>query len=212
MRLLTVVGKKGNVFTTNLDMLVERYLSSGGDSKFVLAHPYYQDNALWFRQGSTRMERADAPSKYMEDRECPDGRLYVKLHGSLHWTDSGEEPVIGLTKREDVLSHNVLRRFWDLFDKSLTASGAKLVVVGYGFNDEFVNEMIVRGISTGDLKLFIWDTMPMLAMMEKLRKVAAGLPEAVAGYCSQSARDRFTVTCPGDWLEYCPDVQAFVAS
>jgi len=209
MRLLTLVEPGGTVFTTNYDLLVERYLAYSDVTNFRLIRPHYIDDGSWFVRGSTSISRLEVPCKVVLDQQTTSARAYIKLHGSLDWCDSGQTPVIGVIKKEDIDDNSVLSRYWDLFRKKVTEPGARLLVIGYGFQDEHINSVLVEGATQGDLKLYIWDTLPMPTMLPRLAAVEPKLAESVVGYCSQSIRDRFPVTLSKYWLSYCSDLESF---
>ncbi len=82
-----------------------------------------------------------------------------KLHGSSNWIDSEGGPllVIGGNKGSAIQSHAVLGWYFEKFREYLSVPDARLCVIGYGFRDSHVNEVIIEAISNSNLKLFVID-------------------------------------------------------
>jgi hypothetical protein len=84
---------------------------------------------------------------------------YVKLHGSANWVvddHSGPLLILGGGKQEALQQHPLLVRYQEIFVEHLRRPNAKLMIVGYGFRDEHINDAILAGIKAG-LKTFIVD-------------------------------------------------------
>jgi hypothetical protein len=84
---------------------------------------------------------------------------YVKLHGSANWVvdeRSGPLLILGGDKQQALQQHPLLVRYQEIFAEHLSRKGTRLMIIGYGFNDEHINEAILAGIKTG-LKIFIVD-------------------------------------------------------
>jgi hypothetical protein len=79
-----------------------------------------------------------------------------KLHGSSNWARADGQPllIMGGAKTQELLQTPILNRYAKVFEESLTAEGAKLMAIGYGFRDDHINAAIARGVDSG-LKLFI---------------------------------------------------------
>jgi len=79
-----------------------------------------------------------------------------KLHGSSNWTRADGQPllIMGGTKVLEIGQTPILNWYARVFGESLSAAGAKLMVIGYGFRDEHINAAIARAVGRG-LKLFI---------------------------------------------------------
>ena len=52
----------------------------------------------------------------------------------------------------------VLSWYYEEFRKHLKRRDAKLMIVGYSFSDAHINEAILDGIKSGNLKIFIIDS------------------------------------------------------
>src|SRR5262249_51018124 len=64
--------------------------------------------------------------------------------------------IIGGSKQQAIGTFPILRSYLGTFESALTASDSRLMVIGYGFRDNHVNDVLGRAISNG-LRLFIID-------------------------------------------------------
>jgi hypothetical protein len=161
--------KRGFVFTLNQDLLVERFYSQDRGVIQIpsLGHPKWFNGRL-----RTPLESEDwitIPeenhiNKYKANFWSKDSGIehfvYLKLHGSYGWQygDGKNALVIGLTKSERIAKEMLLSWYYDLF-KHVILAARVLVVVGYGFMDEHINEVIANAISNG-LRLHIINPKP----------------------------------------------------
>jgi SIR2-like domain len=92
----------------------------------------------------------------------------IKLHGSFNWraTGSGQSAmVIGTSKTSRIAGSSLLSWYFDIFRAVLNQGNVKLMVVGYGFGEDHINEVIADAVKTTGLKVYFWDTSPNLQMM-----------------------------------------------
>ena len=84
----------------------------------------------------------------------------LKLHGSFNWrtADGQNTLVVGAGKGGQIAAFPLLSWYRSIFRHVLSAGGARLMIVGYGFGDEHVNAAIADAVEHHDLKVFIWDT------------------------------------------------------
>ena len=82
-----------------------------------------------------------------------------KLHGSSNWwNDTGERLlVIGNRKTGSIDRFPVLRQYHDEFAARLCEGSAKLMVIGYSFQDEHINAVIERASRLHGLWTYIVD-------------------------------------------------------
>jgi hypothetical protein len=84
---------------------------------------------------------------------------YFKLHGSRNYSDgpSGSRIIImGGNKAASIPRIPLLQWYMNEFTQRVSATGAKLLVIGYSFSDKHINDAIGAGVDRG-LKLFIID-------------------------------------------------------
>jgi len=82
-----------------------------------------------------------------------------KLHGSYNWFSEPEGErmlVVGGNKSANIGSSEILARYQAEFRKKLSEPDTYLMVIGYSFNDDHINEAIQSAVTKG-LKVFIID-------------------------------------------------------
>ncbi|MBJ7544749.1 SIR2 family protein [Rhodomicrobium udaipurense] len=81
-----------------------------------------------------------------------------KLHGSTNWQapDSSNMLIIGGNKSPTIQALPLLRWYSQQFAEYLRSPNARLMVIGYGFRDQHINEYLQAAKSSG-LRLFIID-------------------------------------------------------
>jgi hypothetical protein len=90
----------------------------------------------------------------------PSIQPYIKLHGSVNWMESnmGQRMLImGGAKTALINRFPLLKWYQDEFREALIQPGARLMIMGYSFSDEHINDTIFTAAKDGDLKLFIVD-------------------------------------------------------
>lgn len=93
---------------------------------------------------------------------------YVKLHGSCNWVSAtnSHRMVLGRAKEKQILEEPLSRWYFELFRSTLTVTGSRLLVVGYGFRDAHVNAAIA---DAGDLRVFVMSPQPPEQFRSELR-------------------------------------------
>lgn len=86
--------------------------------------------------------------------------LYVKLHGSQKWvaSDGRDTKVLGINKREAIERIPLLKWYFALLEQALFRENVRLVIIGYSFRDEHINNCIVKAINEYGLKLYVIST------------------------------------------------------
>jgi SIR2-like domain len=145
------------IFSLNQDLLLEtHYMDSIVSGGTVLPGmvgtppaewkpPLDKTGWIWEPGGDTRVDPRFQP-------------IY-KLHGSSNWqTDSGERVLImGNQKAGAIERFPILRDYHDAFSTRLNEGDAQLMVIGYGFIDEHINNVIETAWRSNDLQTFIVD-------------------------------------------------------
>ena len=151
------------IFTLNQDVLVEqRYLDSGFGEP-----PMYRKWAGWQIPGMQHPPNDDmrpqmshwTPMEASEFSLKENHQPYFKLHGSSNWFENvNGRPmlVIGGNKSRAIERHPILKWNHEQFRAYLSRPETRLMVIGYSFGDEHINEAI--GDAAGkDLRVFIID-------------------------------------------------------
>ena len=157
--------KKSFFFTLNQDLFIERFYFPNSNKIWMKPIiPGIKNKSNWFsRDFSKPLEPSDycpVPNK-VELNDNPDSLdgnfFYVKLHGSCNWTDSNDKRLIltGSHKADQIQKETLLARYLKIFEGVLFQPGQRLFIIGYGFADEHINEIIANAVKNHELELFI---------------------------------------------------------
>jgi SIR2-like domain len=82
---------------------------------------------------------------------------YFKLHGSSNWQEVHGAPmlIMGGNKIREIGLSPVLSWYHQQFEERLCQGGTRVMVIGYGFRDTHINEVIMRAVNERGLKMFI---------------------------------------------------------
>jgi SIR2-like domain len=85
------------------------------------------------------------------------GLHYIKLHGSATWkTASGRRDfVVGGGKTGLIDRSPLLSWYRDIFRAVCLDGGVKLIVIGYGFQDDHINDVLIEGVTSHHLTLYV---------------------------------------------------------
>jgi len=150
------------IFTLNQDGLLEAQYFDGfvggrwngvhlPGTRPVGGQPHIQG----MREQKLAKRMPDLANVRLEPRMQP----YIKLHGSANWVideRSGRLLILGGQKAASIAQHSLLTRYHTIFEEYLNRPDGRLMIIGYGFNDEHINEAIGKAVSNG-LKIFIVD-------------------------------------------------------
>lgn len=155
--------KFDRIFTLNQDTLLERHYVQN----IALANNRRSFNSPAFPgmrcqpaggQPSGANSWADSPWVPANDFSVPDGGQPIyKLHGSMNWRAAQGDPmlIMGGGKSRQIAANRVLAAYAEEFQRS-ACSGARLMVIGYGFRDEHINQCLFHGAERG-LEMFVVD-------------------------------------------------------
>jgi len=142
------------IFTLNQDTLLEDYYAGNvrwnekwSGSYLPYMEPLYSEAKIVHRIGDTLMTPAIhlAPSLELQP--------YYKLHGSFTWYLGADRLlVMGGNKTEAIRTPNVLARYHQEFAQQLATPNTRLMVIGYSFGDQHINETICKAAEGGTCK------------------------------------------------------------
>jgi len=183
--LFRICGRRSNVgagymFTLNQDLWPERYLYD--------EHPHFSlpPDLPGLRRNANQPIFTSVIGNYSENfimrpieepslrGELRDRFNVIKLHGSFNWrtADARTHFVMGTNKDKQIQESSLLSWYFEIFKKVLSVGGVRLMIAGYGFGDEHVNEIIANAFDQHNLVLFIWDTGPDLKTRLLLHRTA----------------------------------------
>ena len=154
----------GYLFTLNQDLLMERRFVNAS-----VSHAREPRLPGIKTKTSARFFTSTTPTDYEAITGTVEGDTsniqlrksfnYIKLHGSFNWrTETGTElMVLGNKKAEQIFEQPLLGWYRAVFKSVLFAGDVRLMIIGYGFGDEHVNEVIAKGVSEHGLRIMVWD-------------------------------------------------------
>ncbi|MEO8401065.1 MAG: hypothetical protein ABI597_04615 [Gammaproteobacteria bacterium] len=85
---------------------------------------------------------------------------YIKMHGSQNWfrQDDQQIMIIGHGKRDRIKSDKLLAWYADIFKNQLALNDTKLLIIGYGFGDEHINQEIYN--NRDNLSMYVVNPQP----------------------------------------------------
>nr|WP_311528659.1 SIR2 family protein [uncultured Ralstonia sp.] len=152
------------IFTLNQDLLLEHY--------YIDRDVSLQSNGRWGGSEMPGMRpipnpNAANPNSWAQREWMPapigefnlDARMqpYFKLHGSSNWRETHGAPmlVMGGNKMREIGASPILARYHQVFEESLSRADARLMVIGYGFRDSHINDVIMRAINDRGMRMFV---------------------------------------------------------
>jgi hypothetical protein len=152
------------LFTLNQDLLIEHhYIGSSylphGDFRWRRC---ITPGIEQIHDGSTRFvdmqwSPMDDPAMFSFENNV---QPYFKLHGSSNWIDTSRGDrvlVIGGNKPGVIDRHPILKWNHEQFKAYLSKPATRLMVIGYSFRDDHINEAIGEAAKRGHLQVFIID-------------------------------------------------------
>ena len=96
---------------------------------------------------------------------------YIKLHGSCNWLDLNNNAmmIVGTNKKKMIEKYPLIKRYTEIFKKIIKDKNKKLLVIGYGFKDKHINEIIIDGIKNYNLKVYIINPIPIEKFRNELK-------------------------------------------
>ena len=147
------------IFTLNQDLLLEcRYLNSS---------PELHRPDRWVGVGMPGVHPGEPRASIVgqrweilrEDNFKIDGRIqpYFKLHGSSNWNapDGSATLIMGGNKLGAIGGSPILAWYQREFEERLNSGDARLMIIGYGFRDQHINEVVVKAVLDRGLKMFV---------------------------------------------------------
>ena len=146
------------IFTLNQDLFFEQHYFN--DNVTLLSSPPKKWDGV-FLPGIEKITPYDSwaestlrPSTNFNFDENSRHQPYFKLHGSSNWiTDQQRLLVLGGDKVSKIASFKILSCYFDIF-KNYLNSQSKLMIIGYGFQDDHINDALEAAVKNG-LKIFV---------------------------------------------------------
>ena len=162
------IGKfRGSLIVTlNQDTILEQLLQNWS---IPFETPYVQQFAA--------PKIPDAPSTGTLTAPTSGTIRVLKLHGSHTWRNSVGVPimVVGKTKREKIAGSWLLTEYQSMFEAAVNAGGVRLLVTGYSFCDDHINEIISTAAAKHQCRVFVWNPHHPLDMLGNSEAIRNGL-------------------------------------
>jgi hypothetical protein len=201
--LLSQNNQKTFFFTLNQDLFIERLISG---IRLPISTPmmerFFIPNSIESKQPLDNNNFKVVPNKEKIDSEK--GKIlqknelhYIKLHGSFGWksSDGSSKMVIGRNKEKQITNEPLLLWYFNVFEQVLFQREIKLLIIGYGFRDIHINEIIAEAIEKHGLKLYIISPTAPNTFKEGLIKADPDngqiIFQGLSGYISANFQDLF---------------------
>jgi len=161
--------EKGFVFTLNQDILMERQFNCMSLGMLPISKiPFLNFEKEHF-------QRTPDASNIKKDISSCGNRIFIKLHGSYGWLSSNGENqmVIGgdKMKSKHINKEPLLKWYFKIFKEVIEQGNKKIVIIGYGFKDNHINNLLLEGIEKYNLKLCVIDSISPLEFRTKTEKI-----------------------------------------
>ncbi len=194
-------------FTLNQDLFIERLISC--EYKNITRPPF--EGRIFI----PKLTKSQLPLENKDFINVPDedkldnskratdlSRLechYIKLHGSFGWKSSDPDRpdmmVIGRNKEEQIANEPLLTWYLDLFEQVLFQGGIKLLIIGYSFRDDHINEVIATACEIHDMKIYIISPVKprefIIELSAEDHVYGKQILKGLSGYFEESLKDIF---------------------
>ncbi|MFC1501418.1 SIR2 family protein [Elusimicrobiota bacterium] len=154
--ILEILGNEKYFFTINQDLFIERKLRGG----FI--YPGIDNTARAFSINNSELNDDNLIFVNAETGEYDwksSNHYYIKLHGSWNWVDSVSKDrimVIGGEKSKEYKKYPLIKDlYFNKFRELLNEGGTKLLIIGYGFMDHYINNILIKAISEHNLEILL---------------------------------------------------------
>ena len=146
----------GMLFSLNQDLFIERVWDSMMSGIKLNYFGKFQD--LGLRPFNSHRHIITVPSTIdgFKEKLANASYSYIKLHGSYGWKlpKGNSLMVIGINKKEDLDQIPLLKWNLEVFKNALR-DNKKLLIMGYGFKDSHINNILADAVNDHKLKVYI---------------------------------------------------------
>ncbi|HEY6921893.1 MAG TPA: SIR2 family protein [Steroidobacteraceae bacterium] len=114
----------------------------------------------------------------------------IKLHGSINWrtADGAQSMVMGGRKALTISRSPLLGWYSRVFESVLSSGDIRLMVIGYGWGDDHINQTIADAVRDHGLQIYSWNPAIPRDMLNGKPRASDILP-GIMGYTQRSMRD-----------------------
>lgn len=185
---------KGFIFTLNQDLFFERKYINGNPFAYPgIKYPYKLNEPM---RGDSPLasemhiyiSHQEISAEEREKELCIGDSFYVKLHGSFNWRSLDQQRLIitgqSPSKSEKIKTIGLLNWYWDILRDVLNQEDAKVLIIGYGFKDRHLNDVLEQAIFEKNLKIYIVSPEPISSVRATTKQYQfdRALEEGLSGY------------------------------
>lgn len=130
----------------------------------------------------------------------------VKLHGSANWRDTNSQQmmIVGGNKLDRIHGEQLLLDYYELFEEVLCLGDVRMMVIGYGWRDHHINEVITKAVAHHGLTVWNWNGVTSVVELQRILCAykAANVGGVIHGLIDRPFQDIFhpedTETAPWD--------------
>jgi SIR2-like domain len=150
----------GYVFSLNQDLLLERiYGTIVTRQKLAIPGITWRDRPPLFPAGAEPIPLASVLDPRAGEPQLLRNFSHIKLHGSINWrsSDGSSSMVLGRRKPLTIARFPLIDWYHRVFEQVLFSGDVRLMVIGYGWGDEHINEPIAEAIGNHGLRMCSWN-------------------------------------------------------
>lgn len=155
-----VANSTGYLFSLNQDLLLERIYGIWPDrQQLTLPGLRWLDRPPSFPVGAEPIPLASPVDPAEGEPQLIKNFNHIKLHGSVNWrlSDGSSSMVMGRRKPLTISSSPLIGWYHQVFERVLFAGGVRLMVIGYGWGDEHINEPIAEAVRSHGMQIYSWN-------------------------------------------------------
>lgn len=175
----TFLSRFDAIYTLNQDTLIEqKYIPGLSGSRFSGCTPpgiKRANSILAVGRNSFNLYTPDDPANF---RLSSGIQPYIKLHGSFNWVYDGSYSllILGGNKEANIRKYPLLSWYHSQFREDLRKPNARLMIIGYSFNDRHINKVILDAEKETNLQLFIIDALGVDVLDKRDPKASITMP------------------------------------
>lgn len=181
----------GYVFSLNQDLLLERIYGIQPDKQLLMSPGIrWQGQRPPLPAAAHPIPLATVTDPSVEEPQLLRNFNLIKLHGSVNWRtpDGAHSMVMGRRKPLTISQSPLLGWYHRVFESVLFSGDVSLMVIGYGWGDEHINQTIADAVRDHGLRIYSWNPAQPRDMLRGAARGAEILP-AVMGFTQRPMRE-----------------------
>ena len=178
----------GYLFSLNQDLLLERiYGTIVTRQKLMIPGITWQEPPRHLPAGAWPIPFATPVDPATNEPQLLKNFNYIKLHGSINWrAGDGSSPIVmGRRKQLTIARSPLIGWYHRVFERVLCSGDIRLMVIGYGWGDEHINEPIADAVRNHGLQIYSWNPADPRDMLRDKHKGEDILRGVVLGFTAR---------------------------